>query len=601
MTSELLRRGVTSETTAPHTGTLDPEAADAAAALGTTAPDRRHRGPRARHWFLLGLAAVPVVAVALGYLSLRSSAASDIGDYGLIEALRPQYFVALVLVTGGFLTFLWTAPRRTWLGVLYVAALTALVEGAAFVIEGEPRFPVTYVHVGFTEAIMRTGETLPLIDARFSWPGFFSLFGYLSEVAGFSDPMVLATWYPFIVKALWLAAAWVILQRLVRHRAACWLAMWLFVLLEWTGQSYFSPQALGMFTYLVCVAVLVVLLDPRRTPGPENRWAIGVVIAAYAALVVSHQLSPFMIMAAAGLLGVLGLTRARSLWVIFMVLFLVWFSFGTYDYWTGHMDDIFGSAGKVSETIDDNVGDRMRGNVAHERVVYSRILLALGVWGLAALGCLIAWRRHRLDGRLVVLGAAPMCALVLQSYGGEGLIRVFLFVLPAAAGAAALVFFAARGGWPRRLSRVALALLLVAVLPVSLLAKYGNESFEAVTPGELRMTAWLHEHTGPGDLVATIAPAGLLRSQRVGEVDYVPALDDFQTGNLTSVGALMRDHSGRRFLALSESQYAYGLHVTGLPRGWEQELLADLERSTRFILVYRDGTNIVYQLPTRSP
>jgi hypothetical protein len=158
------------------------------------------------------------------------------------------------------------------------------------------------------------------------------------------------------------------------------------------------------------------------------------------------------------------------------------------------------------------------------------------------------------------------------------------------------VFFAARGRWVRRLSQVALTLLLLILLPLSMLAKYGGESFESVTPDELATAAWVHEHVQPGDLVASIAPAGLLRSARVGEVDYVPALDDFATGNLRSVRLLMDGHDGQRYLVLTHSQYAYGSLVSGLPEGWQNGLISDLEASRAFRLVYHHGENRVYEL-----
>ena len=549
------------------------------------------------HWLVIALlAAVPFAAVALGYLSLRTSSQSDIGDYGLIEALHPGYFVALGVLTVSFVAYLTRAGAAPWLGGLYIVAFTALIDGAPVVIEAGPRFPVTYVHAGFTEAIMRTGETLPLLDARFSWPGFFSMFGYLSSAAGLSDTMTLALWFPFVVKLLWLAAIWVVLRWIVRDVTACLLALWLFELIEWSGQYYFSPQALGMLLYLVLVAVLVVALDPVLEPTTGGRVALAVALVTFAALVVSHQLTPFMVIVVAALLAALKMTRARSLWLVFAVLFVVWFSFGTTDYWIGHMDDLFGDAGQVSSTLNDNVAERLQGNVAHERIVYARMAISALVWGLAGLGVLTAWRRRTLDARIVVLAAAPLLSLGLQSYGGEGLIRVFLFVLPVTAGAAALLFVSIQRPRRRQLVHVALAALLVALLPVSLIAKYGNESFESVSASELRTATWIHEHVRAGDLVASIAPAGLLRSGRVDEVDYVPALDNFETGDLPSVRKLMLEYDGNRYLVLSRSQYAYGNHVSGLPRGWQTALLADLEASTDFQLVHRDGSSVVYRL-----
>jgi hypothetical protein len=349
---------------------------------------------------------------------------------------------------------------------------------------------------------------------------------------------------------------------------------------------------MGMFIYLVVVAVFVVALDPKTRPGPGGRAALAVVVVAFAALVVTHQLTPFMLISATGLLGVLGLMRARALWVLFSVIFVVWFMWATTDYWVGHIHGLLGETGKVTGNLDDNVGERLQGNPAHQNIVYARMGMSALTAGLAGLGVLVAWRRHVLDARAVVLAAAPVGAMALQSYGGEGLIRVFLFMLPMLAGGAALFLLSPRRA--RGLSSVVLAALLVALIPTALVAKYGSESFESVSPSERHAAAWVHAHVRPDELVVSIAPAGYLRERRVGEVDFAPALDRFQTGNLAGVRALVEEHGGRGYLVLSKGQYAYGNMVSGLPKGWQRELLAELSTAPDFELVYREGSTRVY-------
>ena len=56
----------------------------------------------------------------------------------------------------------------------------------------------------------------------------------------------------------------------------------------------------------------------------------------------------------------------------------------------------------------------------------------------------------------------------------------------------------------------------------------------------------------------------------------------------------MEEHGGRGFLVLSKGQYAYGNMVSGLPKGWQHELLAELSTAPDFGLVYREGSTRVY-------
>ena len=42
----------------------------------------------------------------------------------------------------------------------------------------------------------------------------------------------------------------------LRCAAVVWLAIWLFYLMDWIGQDYLSPQAFGLFLFLVAIAVI---------------------------------------------------------------------------------------------------------------------------------------------------------------------------------------------------------------------------------------------------------------------------------------------------------------------------------------------------------
>src|SRR5438105_13034531 len=72
-------------------------------------------------------------------------------------------------------------------------------------------------------------------------------------------------------------------------------------------------------------------------------------------------------------------------------------------------------------------------------------MLTLAVCGLAGLGVLRRLHAGQQDLLPMLLAVAPVPLLALQSYGGEMLLRVYLFALPAAACfVAATVFPSAR-------------------------------------------------------------------------------------------------------------------------------------------------------------
>ncbi len=136
---------------------------------------------------LLGSAAL-VWAFALAAVDL-----DGLSDIGLVSALPASYFVAVGLLTSGFFLVLGRDQRPPWLLGAYLLAAVLFLHGVPGFVEGAVRFPTAWVHAGFTEHIMSTHATLPNLDARFSWPGFFSAFALIAEAGGVS-PLWFARW-----------------------------------------------------------------------------------------------------------------------------------------------------------------------------------------------------------------------------------------------------------------------------------------------------------------------------------------------------------------------------------------------------------------------
>jgi hypothetical protein len=128
---------------------------------------------------------------------------------------------------------------------------------------------------------------------------------------------------------------------------------------------------------------------------------------------------------------------------------------------------------------------------------------------LAAGGFLRRLLVNRIDPALCVVGAAPFLLIGLQSYGGEVLLRIFLFSLPAMAFFIARLAFpslAAGGGALTSGVVVALSLVLLGGFQYT---RYGNERMDAFTPGDVAAVQALYR----------LAPRG---STLVGGTDNLP-------------------------------------------------------------------------------
>ena len=196
-------------------------------------------------------------------LSLNFIDVTRMTNIGLVSVVGPLYLLALVLLT---VAFAWTVTFHdeiTALLVAQVGSLLVMLYGVTAIVEPEPGYFTAYLHVGFIEYITRTGSTLPMLDARFSWPGSFSFGALLTQMAGVKSALYFVRWAPLFFNLLWLLPLWVIVCSLSTNPKVRWLTLWIFPIVNWVHQDYLSPQALNYFLYLAILAVLVRWFRPR--------------------------------------------------------------------------------------------------------------------------------------------------------------------------------------------------------------------------------------------------------------------------------------------------------------------------------------------------
>jgi hypothetical protein len=284
--------------------------------------------------------------------------------------------------------------------------------------------------------------------------------------------------------------------------------------------------------------------------------------------------------------------------VIISALFAVgWLSLGASNYWIGHLSSIFGGVGQLASTYGANVSNRITGNGSHLLVVKVRILLTVSLYILAGIGVL---RRNTNSRALEALAVAPFLLLVVQSYGGEGLLRVVFFALPFTALLAASAILPNRTGSIRswipnfrlnRFGRGALcAVVAIVVLGFSLattLVRGGNDAYEAFSKGELAAVNFAYHRSHSGETIGTVAPYLPGDVRDVGSVLFFSADDGGDSSVAADQVALFETHPA--FIILSQSQEAWGEIVAGFPVGWE----ASVE-----IYLVNHGYQIVAEWPT---
>lgn len=566
-------------------------------------------------------------AIGLWIVALFRFDASAIGPYGLITAVGPAYYAAGVALAVSFAITLVCRPERTWLLSAQVLSLVLVLYATPTLAQEYARFPVTWLHAGFADFIGATGETLPLLDARFSWPGFFAAFGMMVTGAGIDSSLSIAEWAPVVVNIAALVCVALLARAASTQPRAQWLALWVYSLGNWAGQDYFAPQAVSYVLYLTAIVivlrffksppaerVLTTVTDGRhaaavadgswwsrlRAFGPDEvahdvpttvGQRIGLVVVLFAltaTIAVSHQLTPVILTAGFGVLVLARRCTLRTLPVLAGLCFFAWFTLGAEEFWAGWLGDLLGEVGAVNNSLHRNVGGRIAGDPARLFVVGERIAFSAVLAGLAVVGFV---RRHRAgygEVGLALLGVSPLVVLAGNSYGGEAIIRAFFFSLPFMAIFIAFAVFPSRArqpGWGR-VATVAVATMVA--LPLLIVARYGNESFEMITTNDFAAIEFVYEQAPEGSTVVALTNQAVWQYRRIQNITH-RYIEPAEMNDVDVVDDLMTSSGGPSYLVITPNQEAWGELQGGYDEGWSSRLVKRLVERGAYRRVFRQG------------
>ncbi len=567
---------------------------------------------------LAGLAA----AVVLWSVALNRVDLSKITDLGLITALPPLLFTALVLVTLSFALLVTLRPHAGWLVWLHVIALIVMLFAITAIVEPAPRFSVAWRHVGIIENLTRTGQVDPAIDAYFSWPGFFALGAFVSQALGMSSALDLTPWSPLAFNLLYLPAVLMIMRAGTTNPRVVWVGTWIFFIGNWIGQDYFSPQGFDYFIYLLVIGILLTWFrsapegdgwfarrfQPTDEPPTPSLTALqrtglmSIVVFLFATTVYSHQLTPFALLGMTIVLVLVGRLAARGLPTLMAVLLGTWLSYMTVTYLSGHIASLVSRVGNVDTTVAANLTERVRGSDLHLLVIVVRLVNTAAIFGLAGLGGLHRLLTHRRDLTWPLMAATPFGLLLLQDYGGEMLLRVYLFSLPFVAflAAYALVEW---GGIGERLGRaVPVALVTTLLLGAFLVSRYGNETMDLATADEAAGMHQLYE-IAPKDSVLVAAAGNIFWKFTDYELYHyrivTPGVVSF---DLPAIVNLMgQDPTRPAFMILSRAQEnSLELQYGFTDADW-QRFAGMVARDPSLRLVYSNPDLQIYELNRGAP
>lgn len=581
-----------------------------------------------------------VVALVIWGLGLTLIDVDRMNDLGLVSVMPPHVFVAIAILTASAGFRLRSSPVDGRVLAVHLLALVFVLYAFPPIVEQVARTSVTWVHLGFAEYIARTGTTAPTLEARFNWPGFFAAAAFIGSMAGVGTLTAFAEWAPVYFNLLFILPLAVIARGLAGDLRLVWASLWLFEITNWIGQDYFAPQALAYFLYLVIIAIVISWFLVRRprsdaiydglnalhrggrwlggayaalTPDNPDRPAdeglsrrqqvamISVLVVLFAFVSMSHQLTPFFATAALVALLVFNRITLRSIPILFGVMAVAWVSYMTVPFLEGHVVSMIKEIGSVSNTLTENVTSRIAGSVEHQTVVTLRLVFTVALWGAAGIGALVRFHDGRRDLTLVLLAIAPVPLFALQGYGGELVLRLYLFSLPFVTILVAGIVYGRRPSPPSVLLTGVAVVFAIGVAFTFLVVRYGNERTDLMTSTEVAAVQELYRIAPEGSLLVAASNNLPWKFEKVEQYDYVPVVDEVLIGDVDAIASIMRDPKyAHSYLILTRSQGTYAEVFTGLPLGAWDRFVTDATSSPAFKVVYRNADSEILVLADRA-
>lgn len=567
---------------------------------------RQNTKPRRTSFPLLalGLLAAGLInwGVSFGYIN-----PDELSGLGLITILPPSMGIAYGCIIAGFVVTLAPSMVRTPAPAVMLVAFVLLLHLTPALAYENLRYSWAWKHVGVIEFVMRTGHLDPtsrFLAAYHNWPGFFLFFAAIGKMFHLDALQIadLARFYPTVLNLGFMAALLRLYRNFTDDIRIIWLATALFLVCNWIGQDYFSPQGTVFLFYLVVIALLTGPLALRQNDigrsGAQmvlrrlDMLSAPVALVLIFAIIVSHQITPLFLLASLTALSIFG--RINWGYVVFTLIAEVFWLFYFADAFIApEFSSLLAEFGRLSDDTLGRIADLNQ--VSSDQRIVS--LGSRALTGLLALGALIGVIRRLLGGHrdvtALVLTVAPAPVLLATSYGGEIAFRLYLFTAPFLAffAAAALAPGRNRGG---QIAYDATTAVVIAVMvPLFILGNNGKDAQYRFTTAEVEAADWLYSKSEPGQLLIEGARSYPSQFRNYENFIYVPLSEELpeladqliMAPEQLLVRWLVESPAGG-YIILTKSQKALfdglGLLPAGAMEAIEQKLIASAKLKVAF-------------------
>jgi len=574
-----------------------------------------------------------MAAAGLFTFSVRRARGHVAGSYGLLPLLGIPFFAAAVLTVGVLVVALRSVRTKWPTAVVALGLLLAEFNGTPMWLDSTPLSSWTYKHFGVVDYLVHGGALKDSFDIYQQWPGFFASAAGLVRLSG-RGPLAYSNWAQLFFESLNALVIFAIARRFSQGCPAVpYVTVLLFETVNWEGQFYYSPQTTAFLLALLFQFFLLPLLKPARprwsflrrrwidTPqfeiqGAERIGTVGVavrivgLIAMFGAVIITHQLSPYIVFVGVIGLWVLGVMRHPLIILTLGIMLIIYpllhlAAIDHNQFLTGFsLSNATGKPGLAATSPRQALGS------------YFARTISLGFWGATAV-CVLSYRR-RLGVVAIpaVLAAAPFLFVLVTNYDGEAIYRFFLFSSPWCA-----LIIAMRCGSLVRAPMLRLAATglwaLFAAVGSAQAQDFGMYPMLYVPPGEIAAGTYFLDHAPlnstlvlvganfPSRLNGNYVLHNVNQSQNDPSLDATPELDGngldrMSPANLAQTVSFLAKGTG--YLVIAPSMYAYSDYYGIFTSGTLAALVPRLRESPYWQVWYEnDGTVIFRAWPQGRP
>lgn len=578
-------------------------------------------------------------ALLLWVSALASVDLEKISNYGLVTALPWQYFVALGLLIISFSLVIQYGQTTTSILFIHIITLILIIRGTTAVLYDVPRFSWTYWMIGVTDYIQRNGAINPRLDFYFNFPGFFALNAFFNEVIGIESALSYANWMQSFFNIIYLGPLLLIFRAFTTDKRLIWLAVWFFYLANWVNQDTLVPQALNYLFYQLIISLCINWFYTRRAIAVNiiGQWfglhrllnkttstvieqpadgfqlivSMGIIVTLGAAIATGHPLTPYMLIISTTVLVLFQRCRARWLPVLFAVITVAWLIFMATAFLQGQINMVLAPIGQVGQNLNVSVYGLLENKQEDRgRMIYAVAVLSLtiGIWLLGLLGLLRRLRFGYLDLTTIILALAPMFLPILQSYGGEVMLRVYFFSLPYIVFLAAALFFSHPSigtTWQMK----TLIVIVSAFLSTCLIISYfGNEKSNYISRNDVEALEFIYDQLPHGSQI--LIPSGFaptkfreIENYSFRNLNTIPGfwMKNLPDPDLMIIKEIMDNNKyTANYLLITRSQKESAALFRLLPDEWINKLEWNLRQSSDFQIVYENPDAIIFGIVNSS-